>query len=276
VKRKRIKKAKRVLDERPIYCVYYIRREDKVDTYDENLWGVFYVGKGNDRRVYFHRKHVLRTVGKGKHRRLVYKLMDRFYVDGIAFIEEIMFTGLTEWEAFEIEMSAIAAYGRIDNGTGCLANHTDGGEGTSGYVLSEEERQKRKDRVFTKEWRENLSKSRIGDKNHRFGKHWSEADRKRIGESEKGKKESDETKQKKREAMLGDKNPMYGKPQSEAHRKKNSEGHMGQPAWNKGVPMRESQKQYLKNVRRIKFTNKVYIRDIVNRMVQIGDDYGEE
>jgi hypothetical protein len=44
-----------------------------------------------------------------------------------------------EYEAFEIEMDLIKEHGRRDNGTGVLANLTDGGPGTEGRVLSEEE-----------------------------------------------------------------------------------------------------------------------------------------
>ena len=47
----------------------------------------------------------------------------------------------------------IAAYGRIDRGTGILANHTDGGEGPVG---ARHER--------TAEYRENVRRSRIGKK----------------------------------------------------------------------------------------------------------------
>ena len=42
----------------------------------------------------------------------------------------------------QINMFVIAFYGRINNDTGCLANLTDGGEGMSGWVPSEETRQK--------------------------------------------------------------------------------------------------------------------------------------
>jgi hypothetical protein len=37
----------------------------------------------------------------------------------------------------------IAFYGRIDNGTGCLRNLTDGGEGVTGRIQPEEERRRR-------------------------------------------------------------------------------------------------------------------------------------
>lgn len=42
----------------------------------------------------------------------------------------------SEEEAFTAEKFLIAYYGRIDLGTGCLRNLTDGGDGHSGYIPS--------------------------------------------------------------------------------------------------------------------------------------------
>jgi hypothetical protein len=38
---------------------------------------------------------------------------------------------LSEEEAFDYEIKLIAQFGRIDLGTGCLCNHTNGGQGSS-------------------------------------------------------------------------------------------------------------------------------------------------
>ena len=50
----------------------------------------------------------------------------------------IMKSALTWDEATEWERRYIAHYGRVDQGTGCLWNLTDGGEGVPGRVVSEE------------------------------------------------------------------------------------------------------------------------------------------
>jgi len=49
----------------------------------------------------------------------------------------------TEADAFEMEELLISMIGREDLGTGTLFNHTNGGEGSSGRVVSEQERAKR-------------------------------------------------------------------------------------------------------------------------------------
>lgn len=52
-------------------------------------------------------------------------------------------TNLTEEESFRHEMYMIHVLGRKDNGTGILRNLTDGGEGNSGCIQSEETKKKR-------------------------------------------------------------------------------------------------------------------------------------
>lgn len=53
---------------------------------------------------------------------------------------EILFENLTWYQCCEKEKEFIKIYGRIDNKTGILSNLTDGGEGTVGYVITEERR----------------------------------------------------------------------------------------------------------------------------------------
>ena len=53
---------------------------------------------------------------------------------------EILFENLTWDECCEKEREFIKIYGRIDNKTGTLSNLTDGGEGTVGFIITEEKR----------------------------------------------------------------------------------------------------------------------------------------
>ena len=79
----------------------------------------YYVGKGKENRVYKkHQKEV--SVPKDKSRIILLK------------------QNLTEEEAFKHEKYMISVFGRKDLGTGILRNRSDGGEGPSGAVRSEE------------------------------------------------------------------------------------------------------------------------------------------
>ena len=92
---------------------------------------IFYVGKGcGDRAHIFGRNEIWDRIVK-KH---------GYYVKFFA-------TGLTEAEAFSLEIALIAEHGRLNTGTGALANMTDGGEGNHGIVLSQEVIDKRNDAI---------------------------------------------------------------------------------------------------------------------------------
>ena len=100
----------------------------------------YYVGKGKDKRAYT------------KRRRLKVPSKDRIVFP---------YTNLTEEDAFQKEIELIAKYGRKDIGTGILRNMTDGGEGATGLI-------------FTQEMRDKISRAYKGHKGHTGRKHTAE------------------------------------------------------------------------------------------------------
>lgn len=91
---------------------------------------VFYVGKGNARRVKQERRNRHHTF-------IVNKYKD--------WKREIVFTG-TEEDCLLEETRLIKKYGRIDIGTGTLVNLCDGGKGNANFVRSESEVKRLSDR----------------------------------------------------------------------------------------------------------------------------------
>ena len=99
----------------------------------------FYVGKGKGDRAYQHIKP--NKINKEKtylKRSCVNLCMELWGEPLIDFVGD----GLTEKEALDLERLEIERWGRRDNGTGCLANLTDGGCGPSGVIMSDETRNK--------------------------------------------------------------------------------------------------------------------------------------
>jgi len=90
------------------YYTYAYLREDGTP---------YYIGKGKNYRLY-NKRH---TIGVPKKERIL-----------------VLKNNLTEQEAFRHEVYMISVFGRIDLGTGILHNKTNGGEGTSGRVISKE------------------------------------------------------------------------------------------------------------------------------------------
>jgi len=120
---------------------------------------------------------------------------------------EILLDNLTWEQACEKEKEFISLYGRIDKGTGILANLTDGGDGTIGLLVSKEKRQMMRNRFK-------------GENNPMYGRKLS--------------KESIEKGKLKRIGI-----PAWNKGKtgiySESCLKKMSELRIGQKAWNKGM-----------------------------------------
>lgn len=92
-----------------------------------------YVGKGQgDRDV----SHWLR----GSHNKPFQDFMSHLRQKGLEPACQRVFETLIEKEAFAKEVELIALYGRRNTGAGTLFNLTDGGEGASGAVRTEEHR----------------------------------------------------------------------------------------------------------------------------------------
>jgi hypothetical protein len=143
---------------------------------DKNI--PFYIGIGTDKNHYRARQTAL---GRNRRRNTVWERI----AAKTEYEVEILLDDLTVEEAMRKEKEFIVLYGRLDKGTGTLANLTDGGEGANGTICSEE-RKALYAKLFT-------------------GRKHTEEVKKRISEVKKGVKKSEGHKQKLREANLGKK-----------------------------------------------------------------------
>ena len=185
----------------------------------------FYVGKGNGKRYYvsghLHKNHSNDFL-KNKIRKV-----------GVANIKiYFLHKNLAETRAFQQERYWIKYYGRRDLGLGPLCNLTDGGDGPSGIIFSEEHKQRiseaRKGQV---PWNKGVlcpveQKQKIGDANRgnqyskgiirsaEFKKKMSKT-KKGTPSSFKGKKHSKESRGKISEALRGKLSPMKGRKMSD-------------------------------------------------------------
>jgi hypothetical protein len=173
-----------------IYYTYAYLREDRTP---------YYIGKGKGNRVYRRRKTDIKPP-KDKSRILILK------------------KNLTEEEAFKHEIYMIAVFGRKDLGTGILHNRTDGGEGMSGFIFSEE------------------SKRKISEAN----KNPSKETRKKMSEAQKGKIPWNK-----------------GKPHSQESKRKMSEARKGKGKRKKGIVVSKETKEKLSKVN-VKYNYKIY------------------
>jgi hypothetical protein len=142
------------------FYTYAYLREDKTP---------YYIGKGKENRS---RVNCGRSIHKPSEDRIL-----------------ILKKNLTEEEAFKHEIYMIAVLGRKDLGTGILRNRTNGGEGTSGRICTEETREKLKKLRHTIE-----TKKRLRDVN--LGRIISPEHRAKISKALLGRKLTDETKRK--------------------------------------------------------------------------------
>ena len=152
------------------YYTYAYLREDKTP---------YYIGKGTGDRIYSTNRRVNPPKDKSR----------------IIYLKQ----NLTEDEAFRHEIYMIDVFGRKDLGTGILDNRTNGGDGTSGVVKSDETRKKLSDaskgeknhnygKIFSEEHKRKISEAIKGENHHNYGKTLSEETRRKIGEITKDTK----------------------------------------------------------------------------------------
>ncbi len=182
----------------------------------------YYIGKGKDKRMRARHSGSI-AVPKDKNRILILK------------------QNLTEEEAFKHECYLIFVLGRKDLGTGILRNRTNGGDGASGRVCSEESKQKssksNRGQTRAKSVGENISKAKKGKpgrklsekektllslrmssdvnpaknpevakkiseaKKNKPGREWTDEQKLKVSQSHKGKPKSAEHRQKLSEAI---------------------------------------------------------------------------
>ena len=145
------------------YYTYAYSREDKTP---------YYIGKGSGKRIL--NKKRLCKIPKDKNR--------------IIFLKQ----NLTEEDAFKHEIYMIEVFGRKDLGTGILHNRSDGGEGASGAIRTDEFKNNlRKINMGKKLSESHIEKLRIaniGKNNPNYGKTVSRETREKMKLSRTGEK----------------------------------------------------------------------------------------
>ena len=180
-----------------------------------------------------------RYVGKGKGNR--HQLSHSYNKTYMGWLKNLKINGLEpiteiinvtcENTAFRLEQFLINQYGRKDLGTGSLLNHTNGGEGISGYR-------------HTEETKKNQSKKMMGNKNCL------------------GRRQKEETKEKIRKAHIGKKNLALSE-RNRIHCGENSYS-FGKPGWSAGKKrpehskfMKENNPKYWLGKKNLKLSEKM-------------------
>lgn len=202
--------------------MFYVYAHYKAD--DPN--GVpFYIGKGKGQRE------------SSQHRNSFWKNI----VNKHGFITKRLYENLTEQEAWDIEIQLINKFGKLTEGTGCLCNLSNGGEGASGVKHTNETKEKWSVAKKGKTWEEIYGPKK--------------AEEIRAKRKLKKRVQTEETKRKISESRKGEKNPMYGKSPSPEHSAKLSAAKIGKPSNSKGKKYSEETRQNYKKAAILRASN---------------------
>jgi hypothetical protein len=201
----------------------------------------FYIGVGN-----LHSDDRHKRAGKQYGRNNLWKKI----VNKTDYKIDIMIDDLTYDECLQKEIEFVKLYGRINLGTGTLANLTDGGDGNVAYVPSEETKKKMSERLKGGHHTPEHIQKRIANL---IGKKRPKELCEKISNTKRGKKLSAIHCQCISDCMKGEKNHFYGKTHSEEARKKISEGLKGKMAGSKNsfygyIPSEETLKKISRQV----------------------------
>jgi hypothetical protein len=196
----------------------------------------FYIGKGKNNRDLSKKRNRLWTNIANKHGFIVKKLKEN----------------LTEQEAWDLEISLIAQYGKLIDDTGCLANITNGGEGASGTIHTTETKDKWSSAKKGKTWEEIYGVEQAAAMREK---------RKNIKRTH-----TSETRRKMSESKQGEKNPMYGKKITDEHSKKLSEAKIGKSSNTKGKIYDQETRQHYKEAAIIREANPIKREKISNSL----------
>lgn len=165
-------------------------------------------------------------IGKGKNKRDLSTYRNRFWkniANKHGYVAKRVKDNLTEQQAWDLEKELIKFYGKLIDGSGCLSNISDGGEGAAG----------------TRHTQETKNKWSIIKK----GKSLSIEHKLAISNGLKGRIHSAETKKKLSDSKQGEKNPMFGKTFTQEHKDKLSKNMIGKPGRTKGKKLSEKARQ---------------------------------
>ncbi len=138
-----------------MYYTYAYLREDGTP---------YYIGKGKGGRIYSSNRTINSPKDKSR----------------IIFLKQ----NITEEEAFKHEIYMISIFGRKDLGTGILYNMTNGGEGASGLIRSEETRKKISDGISGKN---HPMYGKVGELHHGYGISRSDETKEKISNTLRGR-----------------------------------------------------------------------------------------